>query len=124
MERTRHQERAKLEEAFLLQQRSRRARVVVDFADHRARRFGQQAADRAAAPALIGVFAGDAAALSVRSALPRVAAMEREHGSLLRAMRKRRKQGGRGLGHPVSFPDGLSELPVALARGLGTILGR
>jgi oxygen-dependent protoporphyrinogen oxidase len=85
-----------------------------------ARRFGQQAADRAAAPALIGVFAGDAAALSVRSALPRVAAMEREHGSLLRAMRKRRKQGGRGLGHPVSFPDGLSELPVALARGLGT----
>jgi oxygen-dependent protoporphyrinogen oxidase len=84
-----------------------------------ARRFGREAADRAAAPALIGVFAGDAAALSVRSALPRVAAMEREHGSVLRAM-MRRKRGGRGLGRPVSFPDGLGELPAALAQALGS----
>jgi oxygen-dependent protoporphyrinogen oxidase len=82
-----------------------------------ARRFGRAAADRAAAPALIGVFAGDAAALSIRSALPRVAAMEREHGSILRAMMRRKP--GRGMGKPVSFPDGLSELPTALARSLG-----
>ena len=81
------------------------------------RRFGREAAERAAAPALIGVFAGDAAALSVRSALPRVAAMEREHGSILRAL-TRRKAGG-GLGRPVSFPDGLGELPAALAQRLG-----
>jgi oxygen-dependent protoporphyrinogen oxidase len=84
-----------------------------------ARRFGREAADRAAAPAVIGVYAGDAASLSVRSALPRVAAMEREHGSVLRAM-MRRKRGARGLGRPVSFPDGLGELPVALARSLGS----
>jgi oxygen-dependent protoporphyrinogen oxidase len=82
------------------------------------RRFGREAAERAAAPALIGVFAGDAAALSVRTALPRVAAMEREHGSILRAM-MRRKRGGPGMGRPVSFPDGLAELPAALARSLG-----
>jgi oxygen-dependent protoporphyrinogen oxidase len=82
------------------------------------RRFGREAAERAAAPALIGVFAGDAAALSVRSALPRVAAMEREHGSILRAM-MRRKKGAPGLGKPVSFPDGLGELPASLARALG-----
>ena len=81
-----------------------------------ARRFGREAADRAAAPALIGVFAGDAAALSVRSALPRVAAMEREHGSVLRAL-MRRKRGGRGLGRPVSFPDGLGELPRGARAG-------
>jgi oxygen-dependent protoporphyrinogen oxidase len=81
------------------------------------RRFGREAAERAAAPALIGVFAGDAAALSVRSALPRVAAMEREHGSILRALRHRKP--GSGMGHPVSFPDGLAELPAALARALG-----
>ena len=54
-----------------------------------ARRFGREAAERAAAPALIGVFAGDAAALSMRSALPRVAGMEREHGSVLRALMRR-----------------------------------
>jgi oxygen-dependent protoporphyrinogen oxidase len=82
------------------------------------RRFGREAAERAAAPALIGVFAGDAAALSIRSALPRVAAMEREHGSILRAL-GRRKRGGGGMGHPVSFPGGLGELPAALARSLG-----
>jgi oxygen-dependent protoporphyrinogen oxidase len=82
------------------------------------RRFGREAAERAAAPALIGVFAGDAATLSVRSALPRVAAMEREHGSILRAM-MRRKRGGPGLGRPTSFPEGLGELPAALARALG-----
>ncbi len=82
-----------------------------------ARRFGREAADRAAGPALIGVFAGDAAALSVRSALPRVAAMEREHGSILRALFRRKP--GAGMGHPVSFPDGLGELPAALARALG-----
>ena len=81
------------------------------------RRFGREAAERAAAPALIGVFAGDAAALSVQSALPRVAAMEREHGSVLRALMRRKR--GTGLGHPVTFPEGLAELPAALARGLG-----
>ena len=81
------------------------------------RRFGREAAERAAAPALIGVFAGDAAALSLRSALPRVAAMEREHGSILRALMRRKP--GAGMGHPVSFPGGLGELPAALAQGLG-----
>jgi oxygen-dependent protoporphyrinogen oxidase len=45
--------------------------------------------------------------------------MEREHGSVLRAL-MRRKRGGRGLGRPVSFPDGLGELPAALARMLGS----
>ena len=37
-------------------------------------------------PRVIGIYAGDAAELSVRSALPRLAAMEREHGSVLRAL--------------------------------------
>jgi oxygen-dependent protoporphyrinogen oxidase len=88
------------------------------------RRFGREAAERAAGPALIGVFAGDAAALSVRTALPRLAAMEREHGSILRALMRRKsrsgKEGSPGMGRPVSFPDGLAELPAALASALGT----
>jgi protoporphyrinogen/coproporphyrinogen III oxidase len=81
-----------------------------------ARRFGPEAARRAAAPALIGVYAGDAATLSVRAALPRLAAMERDHGSVLRGFLRRRD--GSGLGKAISFPDGLGELPQALARGL------
>jgi len=97
--------------------------TVVDFV---ARRFGREAAERVAAPALIGVYAGDAAKLSVRTALPRLAALEREHGSILRGLRRARRAGGRGLGRPLSFSDGIGELPAALAAALGArrIVGR
>ena len=81
-----------------------------------ARRFGAEAARRIAGPALIGIYAADAARLSVRAALPRLAAMEREHGSVLRALFRRR--GSPGIGKAISFPDGLGELPAALAAGL------
>jgi protoporphyrinogen/coproporphyrinogen III oxidase len=87
---------------------------VFDFVS---RRFGIEAAQRAAGPALIGIYAGDAAALSVRAAFPRLAALEREHGSVLRGMFRTRGAGG--LGRPVSFPEGLGELPRALSARLG-----
>jgi oxygen-dependent protoporphyrinogen oxidase len=87
---------------------------VFDFV---ARRFGPEAAARAAGPALIGIYAGDAASLSVAAAFPRLAALEREHGSVLRGMFRSRGKGR--LGRPVSFPDGLAELPRALAAALG-----
>jgi len=87
---------------------------VFDFV---ARRFGTEAAERAAGPALIGVYAGDAAALSVQAALPRLAALEREHGSVLRGMFRTR--GTSRLGRPITFPEGLGELPRALAAALG-----
>jgi oxygen-dependent protoporphyrinogen oxidase len=83
-----------------------------------ARRFGPEAARRAAGPALIGVFAGDASALSIRAALPRVYDMERAHGSVIRALFRGRRGGG-GMGKPFSFPEGLAELPTALAAQLG-----
>jgi protoporphyrinogen/coproporphyrinogen III oxidase len=87
---------------------------VFDFV---ARRFGPETAQRAAGPALIGVYAGDAAALSMRAALPRLAALEREHGSVLRGMFRTR--GTSRLGRPVTFPEGLGELPRALGVALG-----
>jgi oxygen-dependent protoporphyrinogen oxidase len=85
--------------------------------DFIARRFGHEAARRAGAPAIIGVYAGDAAALSAASALPRLVALERESGSVLRGMMQRRTRVA--MGRPVSFPDGLGELPAALAAALG-----
>jgi oxygen-dependent protoporphyrinogen oxidase len=85
---------------------------VLAFAE---RRFGPEAARRIVAPAVIGIYAGDAAALSVQAALPRLAEMERRHGSLLRAALAERRAPGRML----SFPDGLEELPRALAARLG-----
>jgi len=87
---------------------------VFDFV---ARRFGPEAAQRAAAPALIGIYAGDAATISVRAAFPRLAAHEDAHGSVLRGLF--RSRGGERMGRPISFPDGLGELPRALAAALG-----
>ena len=81
------------------------------------RRFGRQAAERVVAPAVIGVYAGDAAALSMAAAFPRLAELERTHGSVLRGLF--RSRGGPRMGRPIAFPEGVGELPAALARRLG-----
>jgi oxygen-dependent protoporphyrinogen oxidase len=52
------------------------------------RHFGQEMVDRVAEPLLAGVYGGNAERLSIRAVLPRFAEMEREHGSLVRAMLK------------------------------------
>jgi protoporphyrinogen/coproporphyrinogen III oxidase len=90
---------------------------VFDFV---ARRFGAEAARRAAAPALIGIYAGDASTIAARAAFPRLGELEDQHGSVLRGMfRSRGKSGNGRMGRPTSFPEGLGELPRALATQLG-----
>jgi oxygen-dependent protoporphyrinogen oxidase len=88
---------------------------VFEFA---ARRGGREAAERLAAPAVLGVFSGDAARLSMRSAFPRMAILEERYGSLMRGMKASRRRGITA-GQSVSFPEGLEELPRALAAKLG-----
>jgi len=87
-----------------------------------ARRLGSQAADRLIAPMVLGVFAGDPHRLSLAACFPRLAALEREHGSLIRGMiagRAARSDGRRFAAEPsgklVSFAAGLQSLPQALA---------
>ncbi len=87
---------------------------VFDFV---ARRFGVEAARRAAAPALIGIYAGDAKQIAARAAFPRLGELEEQHGSVLRGLFRSRRKDGR-MGRPISFPDGLGELPRALAAQL------
>ena len=55
------------------------------------RHYGAEMVDRLADPLLSGIYGGDAANLSVRAVLPRFAEMERNHGSLGRAMLAARK---------------------------------
>ncbi|MFN7961935.1 MAG: protoporphyrinogen oxidase [Thermoanaerobaculia bacterium] len=57
------------------------------------RRLGPEAVVRLAAPFVAGVWAGDPARLSMPWAFPRLAALEREHGSLLRGLLASRRQG-------------------------------
>ena len=82
------------------------------------RRFGAEVAQHLLAPAVIGIYAADAATLAVQAALPRIAAFEHERGSVLRGAIAARRQ-GRGAGKTVSFPNGLQELTGAIAGRLG-----
>ncbi len=82
-----------------------------------ARRLGAEAADRLISPMTLGVFAGDARRLSIASGFPRLAALEREHGSLVRGMIARRGAGARP--HLSSLRSGMQSLPRTLAENGG-----
>jgi oxygen-dependent protoporphyrinogen oxidase len=95
---------------------------VFDFAQ---RRIGREAAAVLVDALVTGIWAGNADTLSLRSALPKLAALERDHGGLVRGMIARRGAGGGATGPKgrlTSFPDGLSELPAALTAALGSRL--
>jgi oxygen-dependent protoporphyrinogen oxidase len=85
------------------------------------RRLGQPYLDTLVGPFVSGVYAGDPEKLSVRWAVKVIHGLEQEHGSLIRGALARRKGPAPG-GRLVSFPEGLEELPRALARSLGTDL--
>ncbi len=90
-----------------------------------ARRIGREAAAIMIDSMVSGIYAGDAAELSLRACFPKMWQMERDHGSLFRAMLARRKNRRKGdaIGAPTgrltSFQRGMTELVEALARGLG-----
>src|SRR6267142_448638 len=52
------------------------------------RRLGQEALERMAQPMIGGIYTADPETLSLRATMPRFLEMEREHGSLIRALRK------------------------------------
>ncbi len=91
-------------------------------ADFVVRRLGREFLDYAVNPFVGGVYAGDPARLSVRHAFPKLHALEQEHGSLIRGALKRRNTSGGPAGRIFSFPNGLGEIPEALAASLGDAL--
>jgi oxygen-dependent protoporphyrinogen oxidase len=90
--------------------------TVYEFA---ARRIGREAAENLVDAAVSGISAGDSRELSVQAAFPIMTDMEREHGSLIKAMIARRRQ-------PVpriySFDGGLATLTGTLAGRIGPAL--
>jgi len=84
------------------------------------RRLGDEMVTRLAAPLLGGIFAGDADSLSVRAAFPQFVAAERDHGSLIMAMRaqmRARAAKAEAEGEKQPRPGFLS-----LRGGLGTMI--
>jgi oxygen-dependent protoporphyrinogen oxidase len=109
-------------EPLVPQRRSEADESVFDFAR---RRIGREAAAVLVDALVTGIWAGNSERLSLRSALPKLAALERDHGGLVRGMIAKRGAGGSAAGprgRLTSFPDGLEELPKALAASLGTSL--
>lgn len=99
-----------LAEPFITVRRDGADESVWDFA---ARRLGIEVADRMILPMALGIFAGDARRLSLAAAFPRMAVLEREHGSLIRGMIAMR--GRTSPGALTSFRGGMQQLPRALA---------
>ncbi len=105
-------------------------------ADFVRRRLGREVFERLVEPLVSGVYAADMERLSVLATLPRFREMEREHGSLIRAMRRQmaaqRKLSKRGAGaraplHSesgarysmfVTLRDGLTSIVDAIAARL------
>jgi oxygen-dependent protoporphyrinogen oxidase len=82
------------------------------------RRFGDEAVRYLAQPLLGGIHAGDVERLSLRALFPRMAALDREPGSLLQALAGQRSNGAGEDGLFRSIPGGLGQLVDAIARQL------
>ena len=94
-------------------------------------RLGREAALRLGGAFVRGVYAAELGELGARSAFPRMWDLAQEHGSLVRGAmaRRKRKAPSEPLPGPavkrtdlLSFPEGLGELPAAMARDLGSRL--
>ena len=86
------------------------------------RRFGQETVEKIGGPLLAAIHQADPEQLSLLTTFPRFAAMEREHGSLIRAMRaQKRKQPASEGKPPAMFKSlrlGLGEMVEALEKRL------
>ncbi len=93
-----------------------------------ARHFGRGVADTFAGPFVLGITAGDARELSLDALFPRLRALEREHGSLVRGLiTQQRRARQRAAKNPdpntpkrlTSFRGGSGRLVHALQEALG-----
>ncbi|MFG2878443.1 protoporphyrinogen oxidase [Streptomyces sp. NPDC048337] len=89
--------------------------------DYLSSRFGREAVDRLVEPLLGGVYAGRADRLSLRAAMPRIAALAEQGAPLLPALR-RMKAAGAPRSAPVAVQGvvrGTGRFPQAVARSCG-----
>jgi oxygen-dependent protoporphyrinogen oxidase len=93
-------------------------------ADFVKRRLGSEFLDYAINPFIAGVYAGDPTQLSVKSALPKLYALEEKYGGLMigtvrsHKERKKRAEKAKASAKMFSFKNGMQVLPLALAESL------
>jgi len=90
------------------------------------RRLGKEFLDYAINPFVAGVYAGRPEELSVKSAFPKLYALEEDYGGIIlgsiRSIRKRKKskEVSKQSAKMFSFKDGMKVLPEAIAEKLGS----
>jgi oxygen-dependent protoporphyrinogen oxidase len=86
------------------------------------RRFGRELFERLVQPLMGGIYTADPARLSIDATMPRFRKMEREHGSLLRAMLRNRQPApatsGARYGQFATLQAGMAALVEALTNRL------
>lgn len=95
-------------------------------ADFVRRRLGKEAFERMAQPMIGGIYTSDAENLSLKATFPRFLEMEREHGSIIKAIlaqKRNASQTSRDTSGPryslfLSFEDGMQTLIDTLAKNL------
>ena len=80
------------------------------------RRFGPEVVEYALNPFISGIYAGDPAQLLLHKTFPQLAALEQQHGSVLRGLMKNKSTAGRR--RIITLAGGLQTLPDTLARQL------
>ncbi|GIX50612.1 MAG: protoporphyrinogen oxidase [Limisphaera sp.] len=109
-------------EPFVASKRDGQEESIADFVR---RRLNQEFLERAIDALVAGIYAGDPERLSVQQAFPKLAALEREYGSLIRGQilgaraRKRRGEVAKDRAPKFSFDEGLQVLPDTLRERLG-----
>ncbi|ATW25699.1 protoporphyrinogen oxidase [Candidatus Formimonas warabiya] len=92
------------------------------------RRLGREALDKIAEPLIGGIHGGNPETMSLKASFPRFLDMERNYGSLIRAMLAARRRspakrpegsGGKPGTYFMSFKNGMGELTDALEKKLG-----
>ena len=109
-------------EPFIAQKTDLAPETIWNFA---ARRIGREAADTLVSCMVSGVFGGDAKQLSLEHCFPRMAAMEREYGTLFKALMSKRKtnKGASAMGPGgvlTTFREGIGFLPAQVGAELGS----
>lgn len=84
------------------------------------RRLGREAADKIAGPIMAGIYVADPAQLSLLATFPMFRALERKHGSLIRAMRAAAKRPAATQPMFMSMRNGMAQLVDTLAPPLST----
>ena len=98
---------------------------ILSFAE---RHIGREAGRVLVGSMVSGIFAGDASELSLRGCFPKMYDMERQYGSLFRALlaKRRTSRSDNGVGAPAgrltSFRGGMEELVDAAAAALGPVV--